>query len=275
MVEVVCEVGINASGDLCIAKKLIDIASSAGCHYVKFQKRNINLVYTKEELDKPRESKWGKTTREQKEGLEFSKIDYIEIALYCAQKGIQWFASPWDVDSAAMLGGFDVPFIKIPSALITNKDLLDVCRQIGKPIIISTGMSTILEVDEAIDVIGANNIYCIMHCTSTYPTDPWEINIKMIPRLKELYPWCKIGFSNHYPGLMAMIMAATMGAEMLEMHVTMDRSSYGSDQAASIEPSGVFGLIDRLKLIDKMIGDGQKRVYDSEIPILKKLRRNS
>jgi N-acetylneuraminate synthase len=273
MIEIVAEIGLNHNGDLEIAKKLIDVAASAGIDYLKFQKRDIDLVYSKEELDKPRESPWGTTTREQKQGLEFSELEYLELDEYCQSKRIKWFGSPWDVNSAAFLGAFDIPFIKIPSALITNLELLDVCKQIGKPVIISTGMSTLDQVDRTVSVFGKQNIECIMHCTSTYPTDPMEVNIKCIPELKERYPWTKIGFSNHYPGLMAMTLAAAYGIEMLEFHITLDRTMYGTDQAASIEPSGTFELMQRLKLIKRMMGDGKKKVYDSEIPIMKKLRK--
>lgn len=270
--EVIAEVGINHNGDLDIARKLIDVAASAGCDYVKFQKRDIDLVYSKEELDKPRESPWGTTTREQKNGIEFDLDEYKEIDKYCKRK-IGWFVSPWDLKSALMYTVIDMPYVKIPSALITDTEYLDVVKVINKSVILSTGMSTLKEVDTAIDILGEDRIYCIMHCTSTYPTSPDEINIKGIQTLKDLYPWARIGFSNHYPGLMAMFMAATVGAEMLEFHATLDRTMYGSDQAASIEPQGIFKLMEGLKLIERMKGDGIKKVYDSEMPILKKLRK--
>ncbi len=272
-IEIIGELGINHNGDLNLAKKMIDVCVAAGVDYIKVQKRDIDLVYSKEELDKPRESPWGTTTREQKQGLEFKKIDYIEIDNYCHDKGIKWFASPWDVNSAAFLGAFDIPFIKIPSALITNVELIDVCKQTGKSIILSTGMSTIQEIGDAVDIIGKSNIECIMHCTSTYPTNPIEINIKAIKQLRNVFPYTRIGFSNHYSGLMAMLLAAAQGVDMIEFHITLDRTMYGSDQAASIEPQGVFELMSRLKLIEKMMGDGEKKVYDSELPIIKKLRK--
>jgi len=264
---------INHGGDLCIAKKLIDVASAAGCHYIKFQKRTISLVYSKEELDKPRESQWGITVREQKEGLEFNKYDYYELAFYCKQKGIKWFASSWDVLSLDMMVDFNIPFIKIPSALITNRELLEACKIYTIPVILSSGMSTLEMVDEAIDILGKDRVHCIMACTSTYPTKPEESNVKCITTLKERYPWTKIGFSNHYPGLMSMIMAYVLGAEMLEFHGTLDRSMLGSDQASSIEPKGVFELMERLRLIEKMQGDGIKKIFESEKLIMQKLRR--
>ena len=273
MVEVVAEIGINHSGSLDIVKKLIDVVSSAGISYIKMQKRTIDLVYTKEELDKPRESPWGETIRAQKEGLEFSTSQYQEIDSYCKERNIKWFASPWDVESASFLGTFDIPFIKIPSALITNFELLDICKQIRKPIILSTGMSTIEMIDKAVGFMGRNQIYCIMACTSTYPTKPEESNVKCISTFKERYPWAKIGFSNHYPGLMSMLMAVILEAEVIETHVTLDRSMYGSDQSASISPKGIYELMERIQLIEKMKGDGIKKIYDSELPILAKLRR--
>ncbi len=273
MVEVILEQGINHGGDLCIAKKLIDVASAAGCHYVKMQKRTIDLVYSKEELDKPRESQWGTTTRQQKEGLEFSFDDYEKIDIYCKSKGIKWFASPWDVVSLDMMADFNIPFIKIPSALITNKELLESCKTYTIPVILSTGMSTLEMIDKAIDILGKDRIYCIMACTSTYPTKPEESNVRCVTTLKERYPWTKIGFSNHYPGLMSMIIAYVLGAEMLEFHGTLDRSMVGSDQASSIEPKGVFELMERIKLIEKMQGDGIKKIFGSELEIMRKLRR--
>ena len=273
MIEVIAEQGINANGDLKIAKKLIDIANSAGCKYVKFQKRDIDLVYSKEELDKPRESPWGTTTRQQKEGLEFNKLDYIELDFYCQQKGIQWFVSPWDINSIKMMNEFPIPFMKVPSALLTNLPYLESLRETGKPIILSTGMSTMDMVDTAIDVLGQSRIYSIMHCTSTYPTDPKDVNLLLIKTLQCKYPWAKIGFSNHYSGLMALIGAAIMGCELLELHITLDRTLYGSDQAASIEPSGLFDLMGRLAVFEKMRGNGIKTICDSEVPIMAKLRR--
>jgi len=273
MVGVVIEAGINCNGDVNIAKKLIDVASAAGCQYFKLQKREVDLVYSQEELDKPRESPWGTTTRDQKLGLEFTELEYMEIDEYCKSKNIQWFASPWDVVSAGFIDQFNIPFIKIPSPLITNIELLQFCKESGRPIILSTGMSTLEMVDNAIRILGQKNIYSILHCTSTYPSKPSELNIKCITALKERYPWTKIGFSNHYPGLMGMIMAVALGAEMIELHATLDRTSFGSDQAASIEPQGIFELMERIRLIDQMKGDGIKKIYGSEIPIIKKLRR--
>ena len=269
MTEVVAEIGINHNGDLETAKKLIDVAYSAGADYVKFQKRTIDLVYSDAELSKPRDSRWGTTTREQKEGLEFDSMQYIEIDEYCRGK-IKWFASPWDIVSLHLLTELKVPFIKIPSAKMVNEELLS--AKTPDKFILSTGGCTLEEVDRAVEIIGKDRVYCIMHCTMTYPTRPDEININMIYTLKERYPWCKIGFSNHYPGIQAMNLAVAHGAEMLEFHLTLDRSSVGSDHAASIEPSGLFDLVSKIKLTKQMMGNGEKIVYDSEVPIMEKLR---
>jgi len=271
MTEIIAELGINHNGDLETAKKLIDVAYAAGCDYVKFQKRTIGLVYSEEELNKPRESRWGKTTREQKEGLEFDEIDYLAIDEYCTGK-IKWFASPWDIVSMHFLTEFNVPFIKIASASITNLELIS-AKSPKQQFIISTGGSTIEQVDKAVEIIGEDRIYCIMHCTATYPTAPEEINAKCVHTLKARYPWARIGFSNHYPGLMAMRLAASYGAEMIEFHLTLDRTSVGSDHAASIEPRGAFDLVKDVRLINAMIGDGNKVVYDSEVQVMKKLRK--
>jgi N-acetylneuraminate synthase len=271
MIKVTAEIGINANGDLAIAKKLIDIAASAGCDYVKFQKRDIDSCYTKDELDMPRESEWGMSTREQKHGIEFDVPDYVVIDHYCAGK-IGWFASPWDVISVDVMAQFQTPFIKIPSARITDIEYLNAIARLKVPVILSTGMSTLDEIDRAVVLLGENRIQYILHCTSTYPTKPEEINISCIHTLKKIYPGIKIGFSNHYPGLNAMEAAVSNGAEMIEFHITLDRSMYGSDQPASIEPRGVFEFMAKLKLTQQMMGDGKKKVYDSELPILQKLR---
>lgn len=271
-VELIYEVGINANGDLALAKKLIDVAHSAGCQYVKFQKRNIDLVYTKEELDKPRESQWGTTTREQKEGLEFSFDEYVEIKKYCKGK-IGWFASPWDLESLTQLYALGSEYIKIPSALITNETLLHQCKLHNTPVILSTGMSTMAMIDRAVKILGKDKIYCIMACTSTYPSKPEELNLNFIKTLKEVYPWAKIGFSNHSPGVIYMAIAVALGAEVIEFHGTLDRSLPGSDQASSIEPEGVYKLSKWVKGIELAMGDGVKKIYDSELPIMAKLRR--
>ena len=272
MTEIIAEIGINANGSIEIARQMIDIAISSGCHYVKFQKRDIDLVYTKEELETPRKSIWGTTTREQKQGLEFGLPEYEAIDQYCKERGIKWFLSVWDINSLKFAGLFDSPFIKIPSALITNKKLLEASKIFNKPIILSTGMSTFEMIDNAVDILGKKRIYCIMHCTSTYPSKPEEMNIKCIAAMKKRYPWTKIGFSNHNQGLTFMVAAASLGAEMIEFHITLDRAMPGSDQAASIEPEGVHRLCKWIRNLDIAQGDGIKRIYDSELPIIRKLR---
>ncbi len=275
MVELVAEIGINHNASVEIAKKLIDVAASAGCHYVKFQKRDIDLVYTKEELDAPRKSPWGETNRDQKNALEFGWREYQEIGKHCKSRNIEWFASPWDLHSIQFLKGFflQTRLLKIPSAMITDKEYLQACRDTHMPLIISTGMSTYEMIDECIEAVGQERIYCLMHCTSTYPSKPEELNLNCIRDYKIRYPWAKIGFSNHNPGIIYMPIAAALGAEMIEFHITLDRSMYGSDQAASIEPEGVHRLAKYIKGVSGAMGDGVKRVYESEIPIMKKLRR--
>jgi len=267
--ELVAEIGINANGDMEIAKQLIAKADLAGCKFVKFQKRHIPSCYSDDELALPRQSPWGMTTKEQKEGLEFSVEDYQEINEYCDDVGIGWFYSPWDVKSVVQMSVFRCPWVKIPSARLTDIQYLHAVRDHSEKTILSTGMHTLEEADFAIDVLG--NVEYILHCTSTYPTKPDEINLNCIKTLKKRYPWAKIGFSNHYAGLMAMLGSAILNAEMIEFHITLDRTMYGSDQAASIE--NPEELAHRLYLLDKMMGDGEKKVYDSELPIKEKLCR--
>ena len=271
-VMIVGECGINGNGDLDIVKKLIDVAYLAGCNAVKFQKRTINEVYTAEQLDVPRKSPWGTTNREQKNGLEFDASDYDYIDKYCRNKGIRWFASPWDVYSVEFLNIFPSQYIKIASASLTDFDLLESVVNTNKDIIISTGMSTKDELDNALRIVGKNVKY-ILACTSTYPTAPEEMNLNFIKTLKEEYPQYKIGFSNHSPGIMFMVAAAALGAEMIEFHITLDRSMYGSDQAASIEPTGTMALCKHVRNIQKGMGTGDWTVFDSEENVKKSLRR--
>ena len=238
----------------------------------KQHKRTIEEVYTPEQLDVPRESPWGTTNREQKNGLEFGLDEYREIQNYCKVKDIQWFASPWDVNSVEFLNIFPGQYIKIASASITDFDLLDAVKETGKNIIISTGMSTKNELDNALRVVGKNVKY-ILACTSTYPTVPEEMNLNFIKTLKEQYPQYKIGFSNHSPGIMFMVAAAALGAEMIEFHITLDRSMYGSDQAASIETNGVMAICKHVRNIKNGMGTGDWTVFESEEKVKKSLRR--
>lgn len=268
----VAEIGINHNGDVKIVKELISIAKSSGMDYVKLQKRTIDLVYSKEELDKPRESPWGTTTREQKEGLELSSEEYDEVDRYCKEVGIKWFASPWDIESVDFLLKYNPDYLKIPSALITYKDLLDKIKATNVPLVVSTGMSTPDEIDSVVTFFGDQIAY-LLHTTASYPCDSGEINLSCITELKKKYPQYKIGFSNHSSGIIFCICAVALGAEMVEFHVTLDRAMYGSDQSASIGPQGIFRICSYIKHVKLGIGDGEKRVYDSEESVIKKLRR--
>ena len=270
---VVAEIGINHNGDLQLAKRLIDMAFVAGCDAVKFQKRTIEKVYTPEELAKPRESIFGETNGDLKRGLEFSYEDYVEIDEYCKAKGIMWFASCWDVDSIDFIEQFNPPCYKIASASITDRELLEHTKAKGKPILVSTGMSTLEEIDQSIDVI-KDVPYMLYHCTSTYPCQLEEINLNVIPMLKERYN-CPVGYSGHEKGVMPSVAAVVNGACSLERHITIDRTLWGSDQAASLEPRGLCLLLRDIRNVSIILGDGVKRVYDSEIPIKNKLRKHS
>lgn len=269
---VIAEIGINHNGDLDTAKKLMDVASLANCDGVKFQKRTIDLVYTQDELDKERESPWGNTNRLQKEGLEFGVKEYGAIEDYAAKRNLIWFASPWDVESVNFLAAFNPPFIKIASALITDFELLEAIKQTNIPVIISTGMSTRKEVYAAVNYLGKSLVY-ILACTSTYPTKVEEMNLSFIWVLKKEFSQYKIGFSNHSSGIVFIEAAVVLGAEMVEFHITLDRSMYGSDQAASIEPSGVVRAVRNIKSVQQAMGDSQWTVFPSEEIIRQKLRK--
>jgi len=271
--KLVAEIGINHNGDLEIAKKLIDVASLSGCQYVKFQKRDINLVYTKEELNRYRESPWGTTNREQKEGLELSYDDYCKIDEYCKKKKIQWFASAWDVNSVDFLEKFKVPFMKIPSALITNENLLYKVKKTGIPTIISCGMSNKKEIDNCIKILG-DQIEYILSCTSSYPTPVEEMNMNRIKTLQKLYGKTKkIGFSNHFYSIQFIILAYILNCKMIEYHITLNRAMYGSDQAASIEPTGAYKIKGFIDTLNKGWGDGKIGCLPSEIKVKEKLRK--
>jgi len=270
---IIAEIGINHNGDINLAKELIDKAKSAGCNAVKFQKRDIESVYTKEELDAPRESPWGTTNRQQKEGLEFSVEQYKELAAYTRSLGMHFGVSCWDINSIELLEeNVKLDFHKVASALLTHKQFLQALKKTGKKIIVSTGMSSDDEVTAAMKLLG-NSVEYVLACTSTYPSKAEEINLKYIDTLKALYPETKVGFSNHYNGHDACVAAVARGAECVEFHITKDRSMYGSDQSASIE--NVNELVNAVRTTEKMLGTGQKIVLDSEKPILKKLRKVS
>ncbi len=268
---IIAEIGINHNGSVEIAKKLIKIAKESGCDAVKFQKRTIEDVYSETELKAPRQSVFGETNGDLKRGLEFSFEQYKEIDNYCSQLGILWFASAWDIKSVDFLEKFNVCAHKIPSACITDLELLKHIKKTNKPILISTGMSTMEEIDKALDIIGLDNTI-IYHCTSTYPTDNKEINLNFIPRLIERYN-CPIGYSGHEKGILPTTIAVVLGANSVERHITLDRTLWGSDQAASLEPQGLQKLVRDIRNVKIFLGDGIKKVYDGEIPIKKKLRR--
>jgi N-acetylneuraminate synthase len=270
---IVAEIGINHNGDVELAKQMIDAAAVAGVDSVKFQKRTISAVYTPEELDRFRESPWGKTNRAQKEGLEFGQDEYDEIDRHCAARGIRWFASPWDVKSVEFLQRYDLPYTKIASASITDFDLLGAIKDTGRPVILSTGMSTRQEVRKAVEYLG-NRVKYILACTSTYPTKNEEVNLGFLRTLQEEYPTINTGFSNHHPGILFAAASTVLGAEMVEFHMTLDRASYGSDQAASIEIPGVLKLVKYIRGLEQALGTGEWTVFDSEEMIKAKLRRN-
>ena len=267
----IAEIGINHNGDIDIAKKLISVAVGAGCDAVKFQKRTVDVVYSPEELAKPRESPFGNTNGDLKRGLEFELEEYQEIDRYCREVKIDWFASCWDEASVDVIARFNVPCFKIASASLTDDNLLRHTREIGKPIILSTGMSTIKEVDHAIDVLGKQDLI-ILHACSTYPAYYEELNLRVIDLLRNRYG-VPVGYSGHETGLPSSVAATVLGACVLERHITLDRSMWGSDHAASLEPNGITRLVRDVRLIEKSMGDGVKRVLEREQPIIKKLRR--
>ena len=270
MSYVIAEIGINHNGDIDLAKELIDMAHASGCDAVKFQKRNVEEVYSTEELDKPRESPWGTTTREQKHGIEFNITQYKELEEYSNEKGLDFIVSCWDLDSLQEVeDNLNVKYHKVASALATDKEFLEALHYTGKPIILSTGMCTDEQVDAALKIL--KHTEYVLACTSTYPTKEEEVNLNYINTLKEKYPYLSVGFSNHYNGLAACMGATALGAECLEFHITKDRTMYGSDQVASIE--SVNELMVSVRKIERMLGDGKKVVYDSEVPIAEKLRK--
>lgn len=269
-VYVIAEIGINHNGDISLAKQLIFDAYQTGCNAVKFQKRTITEVYTKEELDKPRESPWGITNRQQKEGLEFSVGQYKELHEFTKNLKMDFIVSCWDLNSVDVINeNIDVDYHKVASALTTNRAFLEKLNETGKPVILSTGMCTEEQIAAAVEIL--DNVEYVLACTSTYPTIPREINLKHICTLRENYSNLKVGFSNHYNGHDACIGAVTLGSDCIEFHITRDRTMYGSDQAASIE--NARSLLKGIRNMEKMLGDGIKMVYPSERPIAKKLRK--
>ena len=269
---IVAEIGINHNGSLDTAKKLIDSAVAAECQAVKLQKRTVEVVYSLEELDQPRESPWGTTNGDQKRGLEFGHDEYAEIDRYCKERGILWFASCWDEGSVDFIEQFNPPCYKIASACLTDDNLLIHHRGYGRPLIVSTGMSTQEQIDHAVDVLGGQDLV-LMHCNSTYPASIEDLNLRTIESLRQRYDGVPIGYSGHEVGLIATVASVVLGAVMVERHITLDRAMYGTDQAASVEPHGLDRLVGYIRATEAALGDGVKRVYESEIPVMEKLRR--
>lgn len=269
---IIAEIGINHNGDMGICKQLIDVASDCGCNAVKLQKRDIEVVYTKSLLDSPRESPWGTSQRDQKLGLEFSKSQFEEIDAYCAEKKIEWFASAWDVNSQKFLRKFNCKYNKVASAMLTHIELLQTIASEGKHTFISTGMSGYDDINIAVQIFkDASCPFELMHAVSTYPMNDEDANLLCIKTLREKYS-CSVGYSGHEVGLAVSYAAAAMGITSLERHITLDRAMYGSDQAASLEPSGLRTLVGGVRKIEKALGDGVKGIIKAEIPIAKKLR---
>ena len=273
MIFITAEIGINHNGDIEIAKKLIDIATKAGCDAVKFQKRTVDKVYSKEVLDSPRESPWGSTTRDQKMRLEFGKKEYDIINEYCSSKDIEWYASSWDIDSQMFLRQYNLKHNKVASAMLTNKKLLQVIAEEQKNAFISTGMSTMDEIGIAVQIFRDNKCpFELQHSNSSYPMKDEEANLRCIQTLKKEFN-CNVGYSGHEAsGYLVCVCAVVLGATSIERHIALDRTMYGSDQVASLEPKGLERLVRDVRNVERVLGDGEKRVWDSEIPVMKKLR---
>ncbi len=268
---IIAEIGINHNGDIDLAKRLISVALAAGCNAVKFQKRTVDVVYTAEELAKSRDNPFGATNGDLKYGLEFEQEEYEDIDAFCKSVKMPWFASPWDEGSVDFIERFAPPVYKIASASLTDDHLLRHVRKTGKPIILSTGMSTYAEIDHAVEVLGKDDLI-LLHTTSTYPAAYNELNLRAIPTMADRYG-VPVGYSGHETGIPTSVCAAALGACCIERHITMDRAMWGSDQAASLEPNGISRLVRDVRLWEMSKGDGVKRVYEREIPIIKKLRR--
>lgn len=273
MVFVTAEIGINHNGDISIAKKLIDIAKDAGCDAIKFQKRNVDKVYTKELLDSPRETPWGTTQREQKMGLEFSESEYKLIDKYCKRRKIPWYLSCWDVGSQIQMRKFKTKYNKVASAMLVHEKLLKIIAQEKKYTFISTGMSTMKEIEKAVKIFRKHKCpFELMHSHSSYPMETEEANLKIIQTLQKKFK-CKVGYSGHETSAYALCIAAVaLGATSIERHITLSRAMYGSDQAASLEKPGLIRMVRDIRVIEKTLGDGKKKIWPSELPIQKKLR---
>ena len=275
MVLIIAEIGINHNGDIKIARQLIDMAVNAGCDAIKFQKRTVDKVYSKDILDTPRESPWGTTTREQKFGLEFEKNEYDIIDDFCKQKNILWYASAWDENSQKFLQNYNLKYNKIASAMLTHHKLLEIVANEKKHTFISTGMSTIDQISSAVEIFKQNNCpFSLQHSNSSYPMKEEEANLKCIKTLQDEFN-CDVGYSGHeVAGYLICVAAVVMGATSIERHITLDRSMYGSDQSASLEPVGLKRVVSDIRRIESIMGDGVKRIWPSELPVMKKLRDN-
>tara|TARA_B100000809_G_scaffold190870_1_gene189514 strand:+ start:1540 stop:2394 length:855 start_codon:yes stop_codon:yes gene_type:complete len=273
MTFITAELGINHNGDIDIAKKLIDTAKLAGCDAVKFQKRTVEKVYSKEVLDSPRNSPWGTTTREQKNGIEFSKNEYDIIDKYCKNNHIEWYASAWDVESLEFLKQYEHKYNKVASAMLTNMELINKIAQEKKHTFVSTGMSNIDQIKTAVNIFKKNECpFELQHSNSSYPMKIEEANLNCIKTLQNEFE-CNVGYSGHESlGYLICVAAVILGATSIERHITLDRSMYGSDQPASLEPAGLQRLVRDIRNIDLIMGDGEKIIWDSEIPVMKKLR---
>ena len=273
MTFITAELGINHNGDIDIAKKLIDTAKLAGCDAVKFQKRTVEKVYSKEVLDSPRNNPWGTTTREQKNGIEFSKNEYDIIDKYCKNNHIEWYASAWDVESLEFLKQYDLKYNKVASAMLTNMELINKIAQEKKHTFISTGMSNMDQIKTAVNIFKKNECpFELQHSNSSYPMKLEEANLNCIKTLQNEFE-CNVGYSGHESlGYLICVTAVVLGATSIERHITLDRSMYGSDQPASLEPAGLQRLVRDIRNIDLIMGDGEKIIWDSEIPVMKKLR---
>lgn len=271
-IKTIAEIGINHNGDINIAKELIDMAVRCGCDYVKFQKRSIDKVYTPEELSKFRESPWGTTQREQKEGLEFSQSEYDEIDDYCRHQGIAWFASAWDEQSLEFLDQFSSPVNKVASAMTTNLKFLESVAARGRYTYISTGMCTLADIDAAVNIFEKSRCgYCLMHSVSIYPAEDSELNLLNIPMLAQRYE-CEVGYSGHEKTVSPSLIAAVLGATTIERHITLDRTMYGSDQSASLEEHGLSSLMAQLAKLPVVLGTHERIVSDREREVANKLR---
>lgn len=269
---VIAEIGINHNGDITIAKKLIDIAKNAGCDAVKFQKRTLEIVYTKELLDSSRESPWGKTQRDQKQGLEFGKKEYDIIDAYCKEKKIEWFASAWDVESQTFIQQYNLKYNKVASAMLTYMPILEMIAKEKKHTFISTGMSSFADIDQAVKVFRKQQCpFSLLHCVSTYPSEDDECNLLVMKELRQRYE-CEVGYSGHERGILPTVLAVALGASVIERHITLDKKMYGSDQSASIDETDLQQLMQQVRAVPGILGTGMKTISEKEKGIAKKLR---